>query len=87
MEGLRCWWDSLRHWLLNLDQGGLIVEEVTREMVDFACQTDFQEPVPTPPVPIVIAKSEMAIQVEPEPLLAVVRRDMSSQTDDEPIVV
>lgn len=65
------------------------------ETAEFGCQTDFEEPPaplvvveispPSPPTPAPIM-SEIAIQVDPEPVLVIVRSDASQQTDVEPEV-
>lgn len=59
--------------------------ESTVETAEFGCQTDFDEPVLVqPPVQIKPEITEMAVQVEPEPIPAVVTAEASMQTDEEP---
>ncbi|TFK91198.1 hypothetical protein K466DRAFT_583031 [Polyporus arcularius HHB13444] len=61
-------------------------ELATIETVEFGVQTDFEEPPPPPPPVIQVippATSDMAIQVEPEPELAVSTSEVSLQTEAE----
>ena len=67
-----------------------IVDDLQQELeavetVDFGVQTDFEEPLPPPPVIQIISPStsEMAIQVDPEPLPVASTSEVSLQTDAE----
>ncbi|KAL6301077.1 hypothetical protein BKA93DRAFT_493457 [Sparassis latifolia] len=74
--------------------GSLVAEQETLhdiQTAEFGCQTDPEEVLPpppsppSPPPPILVspATTEIAIQVDPEPLPEAVKSDVSLQTDEE----
>ncbi|TBU22578.1 hypothetical protein BD311DRAFT_138610 [Dichomitus squalens] len=76
--------------MMEAEPGSSIADDLQQEFADietveFGVQTDFEEPPPPPPIIQVIppSTSEMAIQVEPEPVPIVSTTEISLQTDPE----